>query len=501
MKQKNSLLFILIMIALMPFEMAASASLLLQASQDNFLQSRSFLFPRQGYAHLSIYNQMWNEFIFEKDGPVHGGFQVISIAERSVQIPKTAEYFLFNDKVQLLIAGDDWVDLQHKRDVRAEWLNLPSDFYGSMSMNPEQVQAGVIFIYNQELSKFTDIPFLKDMQVTISAPIMTVENNPDLQQLNMANPGNDPGKPADIIEAFQQSDWRFGKIVGKRSRIGLAELRLMFGQSYMAENHFLIEYHSIFTIPTSKGQNAEYLFDPFVGYNKHFGFGAATNFVIPLNRDLTRLAWCWFLGLEAIYLIHNNQYRTFDLIGRPWSRFLFYNHQYGPPNQNIPGVNLLTRKAVVRPFGIFDFTSGFQFQLKRFTGEIGCDIWGHGAEDVDHFTDIFPFDVGIAAYQPNPSPTDLAATASKSTIKMLAPTDVNQQGDPTFIPLVLADVDFGSGSSGPAFNYKIHVSGGFKSEPDMMVESFVGVGFFVDIPVKNGALKNWGAWAKLGVTF
>ncbi len=445
---------------------------------------RSFMFTRPAYYNSAMQQQLWHSIIYDKKGGSLAGFQLISFYQHSIDQRKTQRYFLINGKNELLVSGDANVELLPIRDVRAEWLNLPDNFRGNLAIKPEQQQLGFLIEYHQDLKQWIDNSFFNSTFLDFSIPFVSVENDLNLSQFNVANKSNT--SPQDIIAAFQQKAWKFSRITGKRSRFGAAEIKVSFGRSYLSQDYFQVIYSSLFTIPTGKKQNPEFVFDPVVGNNRYVGLGGAVNFQLLLNSDPSRFALCFFLNFEAIYLIRNKQFRTFDLKNKPWSRFLLYNKQGAKPNQNIPGVNLLTVDTVSRPFGMFDFSAGWRVQNDRFEVELGYNAWGHGDEHLRlrrTFTEVF----GIAG-----STADI--TASQSTISEQAADDA------MFTPVMESDINLDSAASRSALTHKAFLAGGVKKIGKRM-DSFIGAGTFVEIPQKNSALKNWGIWGKLGATF
>lgn len=444
---------------------------------------RSFMFTRPAYYHLSMHEHLWHDIVYNKKGDQLGGFQLTTFFQRSTTQDKIARYFLINGKNNLLVSGDLNTQDKDIRDIRAEWLNLSSNFSGRLSMSPHQQQFGFTLEYNQDLKKWLDVKFLRDWYLGFVVPVVIIDNDLRLKQTTVINKGTNP---ADIIEAFKQKEWKFSRIEGNRTQLGVAEIKIIFGSSYMSENHFQIGYYSTVIIPAGKKQDPKFFFDPVVGNNRHPGIGGAVNFQILLNRDPSEFAFCFFLNLESILLIRNKQLRIFDLREKPWSRFMLFNKKGKAPNQNIPGVNLLTREVVVNPFNIVDFTMGYRLKNETIEFEVGYNVWGHGDERVrlrNPIKEIF----GIAG-------TTSDKTASESNISN------REDDDAEFVRITECDFDANSAQSGSALNHKVHMSGGVKHIGTKM-DGFIGVGWFVDLPQKNSALRLWGVWVKLGSTF
>lgn len=458
---------------------------------------RSFMLTHPGYQQLSTHNQLWHEIIFNKPGPFLGAFQITPFFQKSIAQEKSNIYFLINNKENLLISGDQNNRIIKTRDVRAEWLGLPANFSGNFSLRPEQLQMGMVVEYNQDLKNIMPISFFQDWQVNIAIPFVMVENSLQPCQTNIQNRGLQT--PHDILEAFNQPAWCFNKIYNhRRSKSGIAEIKVTLESPYLVRDHFLIAYHSGLVIPAGKKQNGEFLFDPIVGYNRHVGIVGGVDFQLLLNRDPSQFAFCFFTSLESTFLIRNKQKRTFDLRNKPWSRFLLYNRIDGGPNQNIPGVNIFTRECTVRPHNVVEFATGWRFMHSHCTFECGYNIWGHDVERIEKLSHPFPSIYGIATQQ---DPTDIdALTASTSTIAQLGVTDQAGDGSPLFVPIVEKDLDLESAATGSALNHKAHFAIGIKNIGKKN-NGFIGFGGFIDVPQKNGALKLYGFWTKVGISF
>jgi hypothetical protein len=466
---------------------------------------RSFMYTRPAYYHLATHQALWHDIAYNKRGPQYGALQLIAFYMQSIDLKKSARYFLPACQNELLVSGDQNTEDQKIRDVRAEWLNLDSNFRGFMSINPEQRKFGFSIEYNQDLKQVINSDLFRHHWISIEVPVVGVENNLNLTQNNARTSTN---SPKNIIEAFNQREWRYSKIDGQRNKVRLAEIRFCIGSSLVSEDYFQMAYKSILVAPAGNKQNPEFMFDPVVGNNHHPGVGGAIFFQFPLNRDTTKQAICFFANLEALLLIRNKQFRTFDLKDKPWSRFMLYNLADCSAS-NVPGVNLLTLESIVRPFGTVDCSLGWRYKSEWIEAEVGYNIWGRGDERVklrSAFNNPCQCDAfGIAGSQPGRS-------ASKSTIKQQSDDDqeiqtvgivngVEQKGFVNvFVPIKESDIDLRSGSAESALQHKVHFSFGAIHKSDR-ADGLLGGGIFVGIPQKNSTLKMWGAWVKLGASF
>lgn len=459
---------------------------------------RSFMLTQPGYQRLTMHNQLWQEIIYDKQGSMRGALQITPFFQLSPDATKTDHYFLINKKKSLLVSGFNNTALRNIRDVRAEWLGLSPNFSGTFSLRPKQMQTGIIFDYSQDLGNLIPINLVKDWKLNITIPLLLVENSLNPCQAPIENAPLATSE--DLVAAFNQPSWCFGKMyTGHRSKSGIAEIKVCLESAYLAEDHFIIAYHSGLIIPACKKQNGEYLFDAVVGYNRHVGIVGGVDFQILLNRNPDRFAFCFFMDLESTFLIRNKQKRTFDLREKPWSRFLLFNRSDGGPNQNIPGVNVLTRECTVRPHNVVEFATGWRFDHRHFTFEFGYSIWGHDVEHIANLSNPFPSGVyGIAAVQ---SESDTRPfTASRSTIAQLSPVDFNLLGEPVFVAINEYDLDFLSAATGSALSHQAHFSFGMKNIGKQN-NAFIGLGGFIEIPQKNGSFMTKGFWSKFGISF
>ncbi len=474
-------------------------------SNEHFAQS--FMFTRPPNQHLSIEQALWYTIIHNKEGILRTAWNATPVYIQSIDENKTKRYFLFHGKDELLVAGDcNPCFLVENRDVRAEWLQLPSDYRGVLLINPRQQQGGIWLEAYQDIGKWTKLSFFEGTWVSVAAPLYAIENNMQLGQKFVFNQGTKP--PYSIVDAFDQPDMRYAKITGKRTNVEVAELNFKFGRTYLCHNNALVVYYSKMSLPTGQKQNAAYLFDPYVGNNGHAGFGTGVNFQFQLTRDTDRHILCMFINLEGTFYIRDHEHRTFDLRGKPWSRYMRLVQRDFPPGYTIPAANVLTQEVLVRPYNTVDFSTGLRAKTEPLDFELGFNIWGRGTERIlcaKHFPEGKFGIAGVNSGYDECITTCLQpATASLSTIKCQAPNDmacINGVRQNVFIPIRECDLNLNSGAAQSSLNYKFHGFLGWHSGKEKKMEGFIGTGFFYDIPQKNSCLKLWGAWLKFGSAF
>lgn len=456
---------------------------------------QTFMFTRPAYQQTSIQEGLWHSIIYEKKGTWKGAFRLTGIFQDSREFThKVRQYFLLPCREELLISGDDVPAYFYNRDVRAEWLGLPSNFSGHMTAAPKQKQLGFVFEFHQDLCTFTDINFLKEYWIRVAVPLMSVENELKVHAWGQHNLGTEC--PHTIEEALCQYKWNFAKMGGKFTVTEPSELNIRLGKCYLAHDFYQMTYFTGLSIPVAGRQKPEHLFYPIAGYNGHMGVEAGLHMQIPLTCELHPYALSLFCGLDTIFLVRDKQCRTFDLVGKPWSRYMLYAHKHGAPHEKIPGVNVLTRYVRVFPYNMSDFSCGFRLRTDHTEIELGYNVWGHGSEKIQplHY---FHEEFGIAGDGTIEDPVTHmpeAASASRSTINTLAPDDE------TFVAVCDSEVDWKSGASRSAINHKVHITIGALQNGEKF-DGLFGIGTYFEFPQRDTALFSWGVWATVGATF
>lgn len=468
-------------------------------TSDHFEKNaQSFMFTRPVYRNFASEQTAWHDFIYEYCGSFGMSFQAIALYQHSLVLRNVARYFLINRKNTLIVKGDSVSDAA-LRDVRAEWVGLPDNFIGTMSLNPKQQQASLWLELNQDLSRLFPFDFFKSFWISLATPIHYIENDINLMQ-TVQQTAQGPGSnvvPHDIFQAFNQNSWKFGKMrLTSKKKIQIAEIIFKLGTIFMDRDGFQIGAYTSFIAPTAEVQKATYIFNPFIGHNRHFGFGTGVNFQFPLNSDLAHYLLAFFFNVENIFFIRNTQFRSVDLKNNQWSRYLLLNKDDG--TVNIPAINVLTRKFKVQPFNMVDVSVGFRLQTEHLELETGYSVWAHGDEELKLHR-LFPENYGIAGDGTLVPGTNIAATASNSTIKQRSANDLTLAGQPTFIPIQQSDLDFYSGCARAAVTHRFHLACNIMLFTKLYA-GFLGAGVFFETPQENTALSNWGIWAKIGIS-
>ncbi len=462
--------------------------------------SQTFMYTHPITHNIAAYKDIWHSLVYTQ-APDSTAFQIIGIGQGSNYNHNVVRYFLFDKKTSLTFRGDDAPDARY-RDVRSEWFGINNDnFAADLTLNPKQNQLGFFVNVYQPLDTFFNHPFFDDWWLEVRVPFVLVDNNIGLIQTNLHNPGTAQG-PEDVIQAFNQPLWKFGRMGIPKTRAGIADISFLLGSTYLSNGFDEFAYYSGFSIPIRGSTDNHYIFDSVMGNNGHVSYDGGVNLQVGLNCDTDCYVAAWFLNLEVHWLFQNRQCRTFDLMDKPWSRYLYYNKKDGLPNQNVSGVNVLTRECKIRPYAMCEFNTGWRWITDSLEANVSYSLWGHGTEGIQL---LCPFEEewGIAGVGPlSPQQPGLAASASNSTIKNLAPNDVDPDGNPIFVTVKASDLNIRSVQSRSAIAHRINASIGFHSFGSY-ADGFLGFGGYYEWPQPHftSTLQVWGLWAKFGASF
>lgn len=466
--------------------------------------SQTFMNTRPINQNVAAAQSGWHNILYNKPGDNQTSFQLYGIYQTSIGSKRNARYFLpFECKNELLVAGDSSTDLKN-RDIRAEWLGINNaQFSGKFTLDPHQKQIAIFLEANKNLGGIIDSRFFENTWLSINVPIVAVENDLRLRQSDIFNLSQ--AAPQDIAEALGRKELCFSRIARDgRTDFGMAEINIKLGRAYLSENDFEVVYYSGLRIPGARAQNADFLFDSYLGNNKHLGFQTGVNFQINLSQDTSYLTGCFFANLESTFFIRNKQLRTFDLKGKPWSRYMLLNRMGGPPDQNIPATKILTLRTRVKPYNMVELSAGWRIKTDCVEAEVGYDLWAHGDEDLECFCK-FEEVYGIAGDGANGQ--GLATSASQSTITTRAANDMVQQTIceectliDNFVVICKSDLDRKSAAARAAINHKFHAAFSYVTH-GKSAEGFITIGALYEYPQKNTALELWAFWIKCGASF
>ena len=465
----------------------------------NNYTNQTFMFPKEIFGSFGMDQASWHNIVYNKKS--YGfALQAYAYAQSSLANNTTAsEYFLFNDLESLVVqSGTGAADEESfTRNILGAWLGIKDDnpITASYSLTPQQSQYGITLGFNQDLSKFCDMGFLRALSFGFSVPIVHVKNqlvyqgSPEI--LTALNGGyNDNFSPA------LSEPWEYLHINGDvQQETKVAALKFQFDTKYQSEDDIQIATTTFVIFPGAASVNNETIFQPMIGYNGHVAMGSGITFQFPLSvsqDELSRI--CMYFGLENKYLFGNNQNRTIEIYQNPYSRYLPIYDRY--TESLVPGVNVFTRNCDVEAYNIINFIAGFRLKFKESVAEIGYELWGKDTEQLTINADnLWPDNrYGIANINGNCELDNAIQTASKSTINYVKPDLVEN------VYIRAKDLTMLSGAGRAALINRVYGSIGYGHSNDY-IDLFLNLGLFMEVCQNNAAVSNWGGWLKTGFTF
>ena len=467
------------------------------------------------------------EFLLIEGDDCHRLQGVISVASeytRSFDRNDLGTYFSFNKTPAMLFAGDEApADIVEKRDVRAEYFGLSSEFNSTVEFKPqvENVIVDVNLHFNLDCcvcGLYFDIGipinwtrFGMNLEEDRKNAGTTIDlgqgvNNPQSFSTNIiqAYKGKNGGVP---IAGLIFEDLKFARINGRQTDTSVADLEFILGYNIFCNDcgHFGINFRV--AAPTGTRPKGEFVFEPVVGNGKHIQVGGGISWhYIVWEDNCYEQSFSFWVEAEVHHFVEARQNRTFDLIKNGVGSRYIQLKKFEPDNTFtgtiIPAANVTTLVANVSVSAIGEAIIMFNYQRCGFLFDVGYGIWGRGKEKIKLNKQIklkgkiIPERLGVAGKIE--AVTD-DRTKSDATIKTVGSVDGASLADNIYI--TLSDIDVKSAASPSAVSHKIFVHLSYMWDR-CDYSPFVGIGGEAEFSGrKNHALPQWGVWAKFGVAF
>lgn len=468
----------------------------------NQYTNQTFLFPKEIFGSYGMEQASWHNIVYNKYSK-GAALQAFVYAQTSIQDTAASEYFLFDNLSQLAVqsgTSENYDVETFTRNILGAWIGIKAsdDFSGSFTLTPKQSQYGFTLAFSQDLSKYIEAAFLRNSSFTVSLPIVHIKNQ-------LAFQGN-----REILKAFQGGNansmglsqaWQYLILDDEvQEATQASDLKLQFASKYESDDDVQVATTSFIIFPLGSAVTNQVIFQPAFNYNGHIVWGTGISFQFPLLRSEDRLKRiCFFTGLENKFLIGNNQERTVEIIGKPYSRFMPLYDRY--TNTMVPGVNVFTKNCYVEPFNLINFIAGFRYKHEQSIGEIGYELWGHDTEKITiNDTNLWVDNrYGIANINEN-GILQSPQTASNSTINYVVSdvvTDANPSGN---VYISKRDLNLLTAAARATLVHRAYMSLGLGRKTET-VDFFFNIAAYLEIVQNNAAFSNWGGWAKIGGTF
>lgn len=507
---------------------------------DNYT-NQTFMFTRPIADSISIHQTSWHSLAYKKQ--TNGSAcQISAIYAPSFENLDNSAYFLFDNKKSLSVAagrtssdftttsftpsGKPYIPNPTEgqftvpsfdRDILGQWINVTGTDAKKFTLNPSQKQASIIIEASQDLNKIFSSSLFENWFLGLSVPITLVENNIGISG------------DKDVLTALKSPQYLFAKFAdGTRDSLRVTQAHLSLGTRYLSQEDMHVITSSGIIFPLVEQKCGSVLFEPIQGFNSHIAFNAQALFQFPIatKTDKANSRILFFFDLNNNFLMRNHQLRTYDIKGKPFSRYLKLLDRH--KNEIVPGTNVLTLRSRVEPYNIVNLATGFRFKFKSSIGEMGYELWAHGHERVTpeakpgHLDDFawqenrygiaFINETGALAKLDSSGAVvalpvgQLGQTASASTINYVAAPDGHTSCCQTtsFVQqnkyLSLRDLDHFSCAARATVTHRGFVNIGL-IEKGKTRDYFLDFGVFIEAAQNNAALCLWGSWLKAGLSF
>ncbi|MEX0849628.1 MAG: hypothetical protein WD055_05335 [Candidatus Dependentiae bacterium] len=449
-------------------------------------------------------------------------FQVVPLGGQTTNAGDLAEYFSFCNKRCLKVAADGAQDFSvdpRARDVNSFHFNIvggDNNFESCVCFKPRQSFAGAGFEYQQYLG--CDSIWWFD----ISAPILWVKNDMNLCETVSQELGGDvPSTSAkNMTEAFSGQKpfvntvdgeqvaadvWHFGKICGPQSKTRLGDIEVKVGYDWANCDEYYVRSYVGMVAPTSNKPNAEFMFEPVAGNGAHWGVMSGGYAGVKLwECNDEHVVWANFAA-NGRYLFKNTQKRSFDIKGKPWSRYMavFASAEDAANNILSSGINLFTRAVEVTPRTQFNLNAALTYDRCNWAGELGYNIYAKQVEkvkikDCSDKCNIIAFE---APAFPDVDGSFTSANVINRAVTIGEDFELCQMPYKEALALTCCDLDIMSGTSPCALTNILYATGGYDWNMCNCYPALLAVGGSYEFAPENSAVNRWMVWGKWTVAW
>lgn len=359
----------------------------------------------------------------------------------------------------------------------------------------------------------------KDMSFwfELAMPIEHIENQIKLCEKfdnNITPSVADSTLPANMIEAFNQSAWKYGKIKNccNMKKSGVADFEVKIGYEWLKNECCFFESYVGVIAPTGNRPTARFMFEPIIGFNKHTGVELGGSGTYEIWRTCNDIVFTYALDMNTVYMFRNCERRSFDIKERPWSRYMqvYANKEQAIEASNLtgldavtfgtPGINVFTRNLDIEPRMQFVINNGLYFNYCNWQAEIGYNYFTREAECVNlkgcwEETIAFKETSSGMGYTNILQKINLDVINSEYPEQPLNPI---MGYDDNVIPLELLDLE---SAAHPAVSINtLYLSVGYHWD-HCKYPLFAGVGGEYESSDENTGMNRWTVWGKGGISF
>ncbi len=465
--------------------------------------NKTFLMPRAQGVNLPMHATSFYDLVHRKAHDKFGAnFELTGFWQQSANGKEQGKYFLADGKSTIDVSraaansvalDGSSVDLGYLIHTDNQVAEAPGST--TLSLDPHQEVYGVRLDYHQDLHKL-----VKGLYLSANLPVVSVSNNPRLSVVSSVDGVADTvrkyfaGNGADDRASNAQAALSKGKIAGKRSESGVADIDFVLGYKFLHNAKYHAAVGMGVTIPTGNEAKGDWLFEPMVGNGKHWGLGG----------DLCAGARVWEneessvkvnLAMKYRYLFESNERRVLGLFGSDQVRnsnlaqYALLGKQSAAINVAlVPAANVLAMNCDVTPGSQLDADLGLSYHRGGFSLDLGYNMYFKEAESVKR-KDSLAEGYAIAARD---YPTDVLFNPAGEPVV----TDKNT------LTAVLSNDNISTAAASTPSQFTNSIYGGagyvFKNWDCPLM---LGAGAKYEWANNNSAFDQWGAWLKVGVGF
>lgn len=388
------------------------------------------------------------------------------------------------------ISGSQVTD-RAKNDWLADYFGLPTNYQGIINLNPrisstvgdfqaylrlDRYLCGLYFyIHAPVVHTKWDLNVCEDVIVTGSSSYTAGYFAPDeIARDNLVATAGDflsgratPNLGDDVtFNKLAHARWDIGNCCNN-TKNALADLRFWLGYDWRGSDCYNLGIGLVVAAPTGNAPNGDYFFEPVIGNGSHWELGglARAHFTFWQNCDNTARA-TFYTQANITHLFDAQQCRTFDLCGKPNSRYmlaermgdntsiLFSNPIAGDenpatttaPSHQFAGefttvANLTTLCVDVSANVQVDWVAMATYANENFTWDLGYELWYRSCENIK------PHDCSVE----NLIPANTWALKGDSFVYGFANADVPNtnimQGDPVALSATQSQAGIKAGTN------------------------------------------------------
>jgi len=427
-------------------------------------------------------------------------------------------------------------------DILANHLNIYTangNFSSRINFHFAHRYAGVGLYYQQEIYHTHTG---RAIWFSIAVPIMHVQNKVSITEAILNNGGGLlPGEVASTVvglgcgndcstciqsdtlpipyvgsvqAAFDQPGWCYGKIKSchpmNETKVSNVEVRAALQIANNEHSH--LESWAGVNVPTGNTPNGIYVFQPIVGHDHHFTVFMGSSFGVHVYENESRSLMVYSeFDFNIQYFFPHNETRSFDLVDRPWSRYMqLYDTAQatvaadpGTPlsvatTLHTPGINALTQSVKVKPGYARTFNVAWDLLWRAFELEVGYNFYAQQAECVD--APCIADDLALKKIGGELFDGGLGYTFPGQFINNNFFTAVEGYPLSSFQALTTADIDLHSAEVPAYLSHSFYTSVAYDWSQGCY-PAFISLGGSYEFAPDNTARNKWMAFGKVGVSF